>query len=259
MAFLLVSTDLGRGVLVPRVVRAADDALAGRIELDGFHLLSEGGIELLGLRIVDPDEDVVLRVDRARLYVDLARLRSKVLGVRVQLDAPAVVLKREEDGALSIARAFAPGHPSPPQQQQQGGPFEWTVRLTRLSLRDGTVRYVDGSGRTAFESDGVAVDARGAYGPQGAGIELSVKGTMVAPERAPLALELAGGLRGTTVRIRQLRASVGDTALDLAAEADWVSWQGRAALLALAVDAGQVHELAPGVPLVHLACVDRER
>jgi len=248
MAFLLVSTDLGRGVLVPRIVRAADDALAGRIELDGFHLLSEGGIELLGLRVIDPDEDVVLRVDRARLYVDLARLRSKVLGVRVQLDAPAVVLKREEDGALSIARAFAPAHPSPPQKEQ-GRPLGWTVRLTRLSLRDGTVRYVDGSGRTAFESDGVAVDARGAYGPQGARIELSVKGTMVAPERAPLALELAGGLRGTTVRVRQLRAKVGDTALDLAAEADWVSWQGRAALLALAVDAGQVHELAPRVPL----------
>jgi translocation and assembly module TamB len=248
-AFLVVSTDLGRGILVPRLLRMANDALAGRIELDAFHLLGGGGIELVGLRVMDPKQDVVLRVDRARLHVDLGRLRSKVLGFRVQLDGPVAVLKREEDGSLSISRAFVPAHPSPRREEKQPSPFDWTVRVSRLTLRGGSVRYVDENGRTGFQSERVDVDARAAYGPRGARLELSLRSAMVAPESAPLALEVAGSLRGTEIRVRQLRVAVGETALDLVGDADWVSLRGRAALLALSVNAGQLRDVAPKAPL----------
>ncbi len=246
--FLLVSTDLGRRFLVPRLVRIADDALAGRIELDAFHLLGGGGIELVGLRVMDPDQDVVLRVERARLHVDLGRARSKVLGFRVELDGPVAVLKREEDGSLSIARAFAPSHPSP-REEKQPSSFDWTVRVSRLTLRGGSVRYVDENGQTGFQSDRIDVDARAAYGPRGARLDLSLRSAMVAPESAPLALEVVGSLRGTEIRVRHLRVAVGETALDLVGDVDWVSLRGRAALLALSVNAGQLREVAPKAPL----------
>jgi autotransporter translocation and assembly factor TamB len=62
-------------------------------------------------------------------------------------------------------------------------------------------------------------------------------------------LDVAAGLRDTTISVRQLRAAVGDTALELVGEVDSMSRQGRAALLALAVDASQLRQLAPEAPL----------
>ena len=62
IGYLLVSTDLGRGLVVPRVLRLADDALAGSIQLRSFHLLGQGGLELVGARVLDPDGEVVLEI-----------------------------------------------------------------------------------------------------------------------------------------------------------------------------------------------------
>jgi translocation and assembly module TamB len=247
LAMLLISTEVGKALLVPRVLQAIDEALAGRIELRSFRILTQGGIELSGARVVDPDGDIVLEVERARLYVDLGRLRQRVVSCRVELLRPTVVLKREEDGSLSIARAFAPTHPKP--KEEPSGPFTWTVRLTSLVLEGGSVKYVDAAGQTAYEATKVDLRARGAYGPHSARAEVDLKGDLLAPERAPVSVTLAGGLRGSEVRVRQLRAAVGETALDLAGVFDWVSWKGRAAVLALSVDADQVRAVAPRAPL----------
>ena len=247
LAFLVISTDLGRGLLLPRLLRLANGAIAGSIELERFHLLSGGGVELVGARVVDPDGDVVLSLERARAYVDLARLRSKVLGVRVELERPVVVLKREEDGSLSLARAFASTHPSTSSKEPSS--FSWTIRLTRLTVRGGSIKYVDATQRTALQVDDLGVDARGGYAPGRGRAELTLRGAMVSPERAPIALDVAAGFRGTQLRVRQLRATVGDTALDLVGDIDWASRRGRAALLALAVDAAQVQTLAPKASL----------
>ena len=246
-ALVFVSTDIGRRTLVSRIVQAADEALAGRIELRSFHLLAGGGIELVGLRVVDPDGDVVLAVERASVYADVSRLRSKVLGARVLLERPEVVLKREEDGGLSIARAFEPAHPSP--AVEKGKPSPWAFRLARLVLRGGSVRYVDAAQRTAFQADDLEIDARGAYGPRGGRAELALRGSMVAPERAPLSLQAACALRGSELRVSTLRAAAGSTGLELVGEVDLESLRGRAALLSLNVDAGELREVAPGVPL----------
>ncbi|GEJ58605.1 hypothetical protein AMYX_33460 [Anaeromyxobacter diazotrophicus] len=245
-AFLAISTDLGRGLIVPPALRAADDAIAGSIQLQGFRLLGQGGLELLGAKVIDPDGDVVLALRRARVYPDLGRIRSKVIGLRIELDGPEVVLKREEDGGLSLARAFAPTHPSPKTQTSS---TTWTFRLVRLTLRGGSVRYVPGDGGPGYAASGLDADARALYAPDRAGGELSLRGELTEPERAPLALELAGGLRGKVVRLRQLRLAVGDTALEAVAQLDQATWRGRAAVLSLAVDAAEVRRLAPRAPL----------
>ncbi|HYS80868.1 MAG TPA: translocation/assembly module TamB, partial [Anaeromyxobacteraceae bacterium] len=244
-AFLLISTDLGRGLVVPRALRAVDEALAGSIQLERFHLLGQGGLELVGAKVIDPDGDVVLTVRRLRVYPDLGRLRSKVIGFRVELDGPEVVLKREDDGGLSLARAFAPTHPS----TEESTPFTWTLRLTRLTLRGGSVRYVPSDGGTGFAAEGIDADARAIYGPGRAGAELSLRGGMTEPERAPIALDAAAGLRGSLLRVRELRVAAGDTALEVVGQLDHASWRGRAAVLALAVDAAEVRRLVPRAPL----------
>src|SRR6266568_381182 len=245
-AFLLISTDLGRGIVVPRALRAADDALAGSIQLERFHLLGQGGLELVGAKVVDPDGDVVVTVRRLRIYPDLGRLRSKVIGFRLELDEPEVVLKREDDGGLSLARAFAPTHPSP---KDSSTPFTWTLRLTRLTLRGGSVRYIPSDGGAGFAAGGVDANARAIYGPGRAGAELSLRGEMTEPEPAPIALDVAAGLRGSLLRVRELRVAAGDTALELVGQLDHASWHGRAAVLALAVDAAEVRRLVPRAPL----------
>src|SRR6266568_2003924 len=214
-AFLLISTDLGRGIVVPRALRAADDALAGSIQLERFHLLGQGGLELVGAKVVE-------------------------------LDEPEVVLKREDDGGLSLARAFAPTHPSP---KDSSTPFTWTLRLTRLTLRGGSVRYIPSDGGAGFAAGGVDANARAIYGPGRAGAELSLRGEMTEPEPAPIALDVAAGLRGSLLRVRELRVAAGDTALELVGQLDHASWHGRAAVLALAVDAAEVRRLVPRAPL----------
>jgi translocation and assembly module TamB len=247
VAFLAVSTDLGRGVLVPRLVRAADDALAGSIRLRGFHLLAQGGVELLGAQVIDPDGDVVLSVERARVTLDVARLRARNVGVMVELDGPALVLKREEDGSLSLARAFAPTRPRAPDASS--GELSWTIRATRVSIRGGSVRYVDASGQTKVVVEGVAADGRGGWGPRGGGAQLSAHGELTSPERAPVDLALRASVRGPAVRVSQLRAAVGETAIEVLGSGDLATWKGRAVVLALSVDAEALRAVAPRSPL----------
>jgi translocation and assembly module TamB len=246
--FLLISTDLGRNLLIPRLLPLVNEAIAGRVELRSFHLLPGGGLELRDARVFDPEGEVVLGVERARVYVDLTRLRSKTVGFRVELEGPDLLLQRDEQGQLSLARAFGPKHPK--AKKTAAGPFDWTIRMPRLELRRGKVRYLDPDGAVALQVDAIDVDGRGIYGPHRAATELTLRAAMVAPEAAPIALEVAAGMRGSELRVRTLRAAVGGTSLDLVADVDTAAWRGRAAVLALAVDADQVGHLAPNAPLV---------
>ncbi|HTT72401.1 MAG TPA: translocation/assembly module TamB, partial [Anaeromyxobacteraceae bacterium] len=246
LAFLLVSTDLGRGLLVPRLVGLANRELAGRIELKGFHLLTEGGVELVGLRVIDPEGEVVLALDRARIYADLKRIRSRSVGLRLALEGPDVLLQPDLEGRLSLVRALSPRHPSPPSRPH---PFAWTVRVSELSFTGGHVHYRAQHPAEELEATALDLKGRGAYGPRGGRVELTLRGRLMKPQEAPLALDLAGSLLGSRVRVRLLRAAVGDTAVDLLGDGDLAARRGRVALLALAVDARQVQALVPGSPL----------
>jgi len=225
----------------------ANHMLAGRIEVASLRLTEEGGIEIVGARVIDPDGDVVLTLERMRVHLELRGLRSRAIGLRVELDSPALALKREEDGSLSIGRAFAPAHPSP---EKPGKPraSRWTVSLRRLTLRNGSARYVDAQGRTRFWAQGLDADGRAIYAPARSGIDLSLRGEMISPERAPLSLEALAVLRGNELRVRRLRLAVGETAVDLAGEGDLARRLGRAAIVFSTANADALRGLAPGQP-----------
>jgi len=70
------------------------------------------------------------------------------------VDGPAVMLEEEEDGRLSLARAFAPARPLLPAEepQQPAGGRPLAVRISRLAIRNGAVWWVDARGETRLEA-----------------------------------------------------------------------------------------------------------
>ncbi|HET9553828.1 MAG TPA: translocation/assembly module TamB, partial [Anaeromyxobacteraceae bacterium] len=209
------ATPPGTRVVARLLIERVDEAVAGRLALQGFEVVPGGGVELRGLEVWDPDGHLVLQVSRARLSADLTRLRSRVVGLVVELDGPSVLLEEEPDGRLSLARAFEPTVPSPPEPPGSGPARpSWTLRLTRLTLRGGDLwwRGVDGVSR--LEASGVGAEAEGSYGPKGGFAELRLRADLAAPVEGPAALDLAAHLDDDRLTVPVLAASLGETRLE---------------------------------------------
>lgn len=250
---LLAASDVGRPFVARTLVRFVDDALAGSLTLEGIEVLPGGGIEVRGLRVYDPEGHLALALDRARLYVDVTRLRNRSVGLAAELDGPSVLLEEEEDGQLGIARAFAPAHPSPPRPagappERDRGPG-WTLRLTSLAVRGGQVWWTDPAGQTRLEASDLVIDGRALIGPERSRVDLRLVGAAAAPADGPLELELRAAMDGDTIRVPVLRASVGGTGVALFGEGDLVKRTGRVALGRVAVDATRLGAIAPGAGL----------
>lgn len=252
LAYLVFSTDAGRSRLVPPVLAAVDDALAGRIELAAFRVTDRGFIELDGLRVLDPDDEEVLAVKRLVIGLDLSRLTTRSVGVAVEIDQPKVTISTEEDGSLSIARAFAPTHPGPraePPPEKPGPPLSWDLQLASLAVRGAELRYRDAAGKALYGVTALDLDARAEYGPAGGSAALKIRGQLAQPPAGALALDLAAEQKGDEVTVHDLRLGVGATALELVARGNLRSRTGRAAVLALGVDRKDVRSFAPDAPV----------
>ncbi len=245
---LLAAVPFARPFIASRVVKVLDDAIAGRLELAGVAVLARGGIELRGLEVYDPDGHLVLSVGRARVFVDVTGLRSRALGVSVDLDAPTVLLEEEADGGVSLARAFAPAHPSPRRPGERDTGPGWTLHVSHLAIRGGDVWWVDPAGETRLEASGVDAEGRGLYGPQRVRVDLRLSGALAEPVAGPLALEVVGGLTGDAVRVPVLRASLGDTALSAVGEGSLARRSGRVAVSRLGIARAVARAIAPGTP-----------
>ncbi|ACG71416.1 protein of unknown function DUF490 [Anaeromyxobacter sp. K] len=251
-AILYASWGVGRPVVANALVRIADDALAGSFQLDRITVLPQGGIELHGLRVFDPEGRLVLEVGRAAVFADLTRLRNRVIGVTAELDRPSVLVE-EGEGGLSIARAFAPSHPSPPRPPGAPAPRDdgsgWTLRVERLTLRGGDLWWVDGEGATRLEAQALDLDARGVIGPRRARVQLRLRGAADVPVPGALALDVRLARDGDVLRVSVLRARHGDTVLEAIGEGDLARRSGRLAITRLGVDSEKLRALAPEVAL----------
>ncbi len=246
-ASLLAATGAGRRAVASWLVRIVDDAVAGSLELDGIGVLPSGAVELRGLRVFDPDGHLVLAVDRALALADVTAARSRTLGISLELDSPTVLLEEERDGGVSLARAFAPSHPSPEQGRSGGGP-SWTLHLSRLAIRGGEIWWVDEGGRTRLEARDLDVDARASLGADRARAEVRLRGALEEPLEAPVSLDLVAGRTGDAVRLPLLRAAVGGTAVSAVGLADLATRTGRIAVTRLALDRAEARTLAPAAP-----------
>jgi translocation and assembly module TamB len=248
-AVLFAASPWGRSVVANAVIRLVDDALAGRFELEGVVVLPNGGVGVRGLRVFDPHEHLVLAVDRARVFVDVTALRSRVLGLAVELDGPSVLVEEEEGGGISLARAFAAARPGPdpePEVRTDDG-RGLTVRVSRLVVRGGDVWWVDAKGATRIEASGLDLDARGSYGPRDADVVLALRGTADLPLPGPIALDLAATKRGDALFVPVLRAVAGGTAVAAVAEGDLGTLVARAAASRIGLAREEARSLVPAL------------
>ncbi len=251
---LFAATSPGRRAVASALVRIIDEQVAGHLDLDGIEVLPSGGIELRGLRVLDPDGHLVLAVGAARVFLDLTAMRSRTVGLAVELEAPSVMLEEEPGGGVSIARAFAPSRPSrraavrPGQPSEQGGGFPWTIHVSRIDVRGGDLWWADSSGETRLDATELDVAGRGSFGPRGVRAEIRLGGRIEEPLAEPLAIELAGALDRDEVGIPVLDVKIGETALHAVGEGDLARRSFRVAVTRLALDRAEALALVPGAP-----------
>ncbi|MFO0582115.1 MAG: translocation/assembly module TamB domain-containing protein [Anaeromyxobacter sp.] len=242
-AVLWARTPAGREMVAAQVIGLLDRQLAGRFTLGSVGVLPGGEVELKGLKVYDPEEHLVLEVGRASVGADVTRLRARVIAVTLEFDGVKVLLDEDEDGSLSLVRAFAPTEPSPPDAPSTGPSL--TIRVNRLALRDGSVWWRAADGTTRLDARGLALDGRGAYGPGLAELDLAARAQVDVPVEAPFELAVRASRDRDRLWLPVLRARLGATALEAAGEGDLAKGSGRLAVTRLAVDRGQARALAP--------------
>jgi translocation and assembly module TamB len=248
VAFVALTTDLGRVLLVRPALSFIQGQIAGRIQVSGLKVLPRGAIEIEGVEVFDPEGERVLRLEGAVLKADVSGLSARTVGLRAEAHGLSLVLRRDPGGGFSIARALAPARPSR-EEAAPGGRFDWTVRLQRLEIDGADVRVVEPGGETSVAAGDLRLWSRGRWGPRSGGLELSLRGALTAPASAPLSLDLVASLRRSTFRLPLLKASLGRTSLDTVAEGDLAARSGRAAVLAFGANGGELAKLVPRLPL----------
>ena len=90
---LLAALPFTRPIVASVVIRVVDEAIAGRVELQGISVLPHGGMEVRGVEVYDPDGHLVLQVGRALVFMDVTALRSRIIGLSAELESPTVLLE----------------------------------------------------------------------------------------------------------------------------------------------------------------------
>ena len=248
------SSSVGRPVVAAKLVELADARVAGSLQLGAIELLPEGTVAVRDFAAYDPDGRLVLQVDRLLVSADLTRLRSRVVGFSVTLEGAAVLVEEDEDGGLSIARAFSPAQPRTPRARPaRRAPWRdpvggWTLALRRLELRDASLWWQDAQGGTRAELHDVAATGRARLGPHRARAELSLQGEAFSPAPGLLALELRATLDEDRLRVPLLRAGLGGTTVSGLADVDLDRLEGRAALTRAELDRAQARSLVANAP-----------
>ena len=235
------------------VIRLLDGALAGQLRARRDRKSRPGGVEIRGLRVLDPDGHLVLAVDRARVFDDLTELRGPHGSAsRSRSTGPAVPPRgggggRALDRARVRAREPRAAEGDAPRGEAREPSGGWLhVRVT--APRDPRGKRLVGrrDGATRLEARDVNVDARGALGPRLAEVALRLRGPLDLPVAAPLSID-ARRRRGTAtaVRVPRLRAGGAATRGSLGGDANTRTRAGRAALTRLDVARAEVRTFVP--------------
>lgn len=257
-AALLAVLPVTRPLAATALVRWADDAVAGRLTLDGIAVLPDGGVELRGLRAFDPEGTPVLRVERARLFLASFDVAERRLGITASLSGLEVdAARRGADGELALARAFGPVRaPARAPSPGGGGRAEpsradgrgWTFDVSGLEIEDARV-LAEWPGAGAVDAFGLRLTARGRWAAAGAWLELRAAGRLASPAEAPLSLELRAARAGERIGLERLVAMLGRDRLEAVGEGDLDRRTGRIAVTRLEVSRGDAGAFAPAARL----------
>jgi len=147
LAPTLLSTGPGRNL----VLSVANDRLQGTLAADGIKLSWFGRCRAEALKVTDPQGREVLSVDGIDLGGGLWKAKQAMTHLpQIAVESPQVVLYMDEDGRISLAQAFSPQTPSPPDDEE-AGPV--SIPDGRINISDGTVRVARSDGREYQVSD----------------------------------------------------------------------------------------------------------
>ncbi|MFP4582775.1 MAG: translocation/assembly module TamB domain-containing protein [Desulfococcaceae bacterium] len=196
-----IQTDSAHRIVRNRLNAAIPGTVSWeRLELSVFR----GRLEIVGLRVADPEEAEVAVADRVGVNLAWAALPGGTVRVQeARLVSPRVDLRPGPNGRLNLIRAFASPGPPPEETPKEGGAPPVNVRVDELVLADGRFAYVapsaEGSGEKADR-----LTLRG-IGLEGRGINLKER-------RGTVKLSVDGGevdMAGVTASLEKLALDVG--------------------------------------------------
>ncbi|MCP3139198.1 translocation/assembly module TamB [Pyxidicoccus xibeiensis] len=194
-ALVYLTSAGGEAWLVRKGVALANEQLSGRLELGGLDI-SPGGVVLTGLKLYDPEGELVAEIARVDARARLGSLaRQHVDLTSVKVERPRLYLAQDERG-LNLSRALEPKNPKPEEPSQGRGTLR--VDLRDLVLEDGYVDFrqevEEGPERQVRIED---LDATGnahyAAATQGFGATLEATSGLTRPVAGPVRLSFKGG------------------------------------------------------------------
>ncbi|MFL5354832.1 translocation/assembly module TamB domain-containing protein [Archangium sp.] len=197
-ALIYATGPAGEARIRALAIEQANKQLMGRVEIGGLDL-SLRSLVLTGVKLYDPEGELVAEIDRVEARVALAPLlRKHVVLQEARVEQPHLYLHQDERG-LNLSRAIEPRQPKPEDPNAPRGTLRFT--LEDLQLTDGSVDYVaqapegqrevrlddlDASGAASWASATEALDAK-----------LEATASLARPLAGPVRLSLtAGGQEG---------------------------------------------------------------
>jgi translocation and assembly module TamB len=178
----------------------ANKQLSGRLEVGGLDLRLDS-LVLTGLKLYDPEGELVAEVERVEARVALAPLvRQHVVLRSARVEQPHLYLRQDERG-LNLSRALEPREPKPeePPQQRRG---KLRLTLEDFQLEDGSVDYVaetpEATREVRLEDLDITGRASWAAATEALDVKLDATSGLARPVAGPVRLSLkAGGEEGT--------------------------------------------------------------
>ncbi|HWC75600.1 MAG TPA: translocation/assembly module TamB domain-containing protein [Gemmatimonadales bacterium] len=135
LVLILVNAPPVTNLVVRKVLPTINQQLNGTLTVEGIGGSLLNRLELRGVRLRDPEGQIVLQADRLNVSYDLLDLlHHKISLSSLSLERPVLRLLKDYPGAqYSILRIFA----KEPTTQQQTGTVDLTIR--EIELRDGVV------------------------------------------------------------------------------------------------------------------------
>ena len=141
-ALIYLTGPAGEARVQALVVQQANEQLSGRLEVGGLDL-GPRSVILTGLKLYDPEGELVAEVDRVEARLALAPLVRKHVVLRsARVEQPHLYLHQDERG-LNLSRAIAPRQPKPEDPNAPRGTLRFT--LEELPAR-GRLRRLRGGG-----------------------------------------------------------------------------------------------------------------
>ncbi|HLL51896.1 MAG TPA: translocation/assembly module TamB domain-containing protein, partial [Myxococcaceae bacterium] len=254
--YAYLASKAGGERLTRLVTENANASIQGRLELGRVEYRGNR-VVLHGVKLFDPEGDLVAEVARVEVAVSLGQLLSKRLEVsEALLGTPRLYLKQDERG-LNLARAVASKKPKAPEPEARNAKQSTlSFAVDRLELRDGFLDFqqrADGDLRRNVRLEGLGAegDLRLDRGGEALAANLSMKSSLTEPLAGPFEARLKADGEGEA---RSVDAAITVAGARLSARAKLNGTeQAHVDLRELSVDPETARAFLPSYPLLATA------